>query len=77
MLSTLWSLPTPGMLSMLWSLPLACRAQEAERTTEFLWAASQGAEAKVRQMLQAGTQPDCADYGEWQGSTAAGRCCLM
>lgn len=38
--------------------------QEAERTTEFLWAASQGAEAKVRQMLQAGTNPNAADYGK-------------
>ena len=41
--------------------------QEVERTTEFLWAASQGSEAKVRQMLQQGAPPDSADYGEWAG----------
>ncbi|KAI7843592.1 hypothetical protein COHA_002834 [Chlorella ohadii] len=36
--------------------------QEVERTTEFLWAASQGNEAKVRQMLQQGCPADSADY---------------
>jgi hypothetical protein len=38
--------------------------QEVERTTEFLWAAAQGGEAKVRQMLQQGCPADSADYGE-------------
>jgi hypothetical protein len=37
--------------------------QEVERTTEFLWAASQGNEMKVRQMLHQGCPADAADYG--------------
>jgi hypothetical protein len=49
--------------------------QEEERTTEFLWAASQGNEAKVRQMLQQGAPPDSADYGECAAAAGAG--CLV
>ena len=36
--------------------------QELERTTQFLWAASQGNEPKVRQFLQQGCPVNSADY---------------
>ena len=50
---------TPTLASCL--LPALCARPQ---TTEFLWAASQGNEAKVRQMLQQGCPADSADYGE-------------
>lgn len=46
--------------------------QEVERTTEFLWAASQGNEMKVRQMLHQGCPADAADYGAASTEAAAG-----
>lgn len=47
--------------------------QEVERTTEFLWAASQGNEMKVRQMLHQGCPADAADY---DGRTALELACV-
>lgn len=43
--------------------------EPCRRTTEFLWAASQGNEAKVRQMLQQGCPADSAGemLGRWAG----------
>lgn len=47
--------------------------QDIEATTEFLYAASQGATGKIRQMIQHGCDPNIADY---DGRTALELACV-